>query len=65
MSTTVNVKPRRLASSPQLWRLNQAGRLAILDEPAEPIDMPTAYALVAEIAAGQVDTAELEDRIAQ
>lgn len=38
----------RLASSPQLWRLNQAGLLRI-SEPGEPITAPTAFALVADL----------------
>jgi hypothetical protein len=41
----------KLASGQQLWRLNQAGRLLVVDE-AKPIAATTAHALVAETLAG-------------
>lgn len=48
----------RLASNRQLWRLNQLGRLAIVDE-NEPIDAQTAKELIsAEL--GWSREAELE-----
>lgn len=48
----------RLASGPQLWRLNQAGRLTITDHPVDPIDVADAWQLVNEIALGTDDTTE-------
>lgn len=38
------------ASGPQLWRLNQAGRLQITHEPVEPIAHDEAWDLVSTLA---------------
>ena len=45
------------ASGPQLWRLNQAGRLRITDEEGTPIDFTEAWELVSELAAGRANAA--------
>ena len=43
---------QRIASSPQLWRLNQQGRISIVAE-AVPITATEAHNLLAELAAGR------------
>jgi hypothetical protein len=42
----------KIASGPQLWRANQAGRLQITEEPVEPITHEEAWDLVATVARG-------------
>ena len=43
----------RLASGPQLWRLNQAGWLLIADESVTPIYAPEAFELVSKVVIGE------------
>lgn len=45
------------ASGPQLWRANQAGRLRITDEPAEPITHEEAWELVSSLATDRASAA--------
>ena len=52
----------RIASGPQLWRLNKEGRLALVDKADEPVSAWQAHEAIAAIAAGAVnpETAELD-----
>lgn len=47
----------KLASAAQLWRINQAGRLQITDEPIEPITSEDAWELVSVLAADRAAAA--------
>ena len=48
----------RLASGPQLWAANRAGRLEIVEDPVTPIDFVTAWELVSVLAAGETQASE-------
>jgi hypothetical protein len=45
-----NVNEKHLASSAQLWRLNQIGLIDVRDEPGEPLERTTAKEILAEAA---------------
>jgi hypothetical protein len=52
----------RLASGPQLWRLNQAGRIVVVDEPGTPLNATTASNLVSTLAiCDAFEVVELDD----
>jgi hypothetical protein len=45
-----NVEEKELASSAQLWRLNQIGLVDVRDEPGEPLERTAAKEILAEAA---------------
>jgi hypothetical protein len=47
----------KFASGPQLWRLNQEGRLTVTDEAGEPITYEEAWAVVSELATTRAEAA--------
>jgi hypothetical protein len=42
----------RIASGPQIWRLNEQGRLQITDQAGPSITAAAAHELISELAAG-------------
>ena len=49
----------KLASGSQLWRANASGRLAITDEPVEPIGYEAAWQVIQAIVAEYTQASEV------